>query len=189
MEFWDVLENRHSARDFSDQPLTRDTVERIIHAAGMAPSAMNSQPWRFHVAAGGARQRVGAVMAQATAHLEEYMSLIGPDHYEMAVKWYSELGGAPVVIGVSMAPAQDDFEYTNTLLSIGAAVENLLLAATAEGLAACNVTFLKWLGAGLEEVFGIHEGRHIVAVIALGHPGETPPPAPPKNPDISDWLD
>ncbi len=189
MEFWTALEGRHSVRDFSDEPLSREAVEHVIRAAGLAPSAMNSQPWRFHVAMGAARQRAGAVIAQATAHLTEYMSVLGPEKYELAVKWYSELGGAPVVIGVSMVPATDEFESTNALLSIGAAIENLLLAVTADGLAACNVTFLKWLDEGLEEAFCIGDGRKVIAVIALGHPGPLPSAAPPKHADIADWLD
>lgn len=189
MDFWKVVQNRHSVRDFSDEPVSRESVERIIHAAGLAPSARNAQPWRFHVSTGSSRVRVGAVIAQATAHLDEYMTLLGPELYERAVRWYSDLGGAPVVIGVSMERPSDEWDLNNELLSMGAAIENLLLAATAEGLAACNITFLKWLRQGLEDVFDVAEGRSIIAVIALGHHGEAPDEVPPKKLDISDWLE
>ncbi|PKQ15474.1 MAG: hypothetical protein CVT67_09155 [Actinobacteria bacterium HGW-Actinobacteria-7] len=189
MDFWQVVESRHSVRDFSNEPLARESIERVLHAASLAPSVRNSQPWRFHVATGVSRVRVGAVIAQTTAHIAEYMSVLGPELYELTLKWFSELGGAPAVIGVSIVPAEDELESINTLLSTGTAIENLLLAATAEGLAACNITFLKWVTADLESALQVSADRRIIAVIAVGHPGELPGTFPPKNVDIADWLD
>ncbi|MCP3903702.1 MAG: nitroreductase family protein [Planctomycetes bacterium] len=45
--FREIMERRRSVRDFSDRPVTRDVIERIIAAAGTAPSGANKQPWRF----------------------------------------------------------------------------------------------------------------------------------------------
>lgn len=189
MDFWQVVEARHSVRDFTADPVPRATLERIVHAASIAPSAMNEQPWRFHVATGATRAELGSLLSQATVHLSEYMDVLGPKRYEDAVKWYSSLGDAPVVIGVSMLKPETDIDSTHRLISIGAAVENLMLAATAEGLATCHITFSMWVRSEVESLLGVADDHTIVSVIALGHPGEIPPALPPKREDIADWLD
>lgn len=45
--FFEVLSLRRSVREFSDRPVSRETVEWIVRAAGSAPSGANKQPWRF----------------------------------------------------------------------------------------------------------------------------------------------
>lgn len=45
--FHDVMRRRRSVRMFSDKPVDRAVIERIIAAAGTAPSGANKQPWRF----------------------------------------------------------------------------------------------------------------------------------------------
>jgi nitroreductase len=189
VEFREVLEGRHSVREFSGTPIPKAAVDRVVAAAGLAPSLWNLQPWHFHIAADDARVRIGEIIARTTVHLAEYMEVLGPEGYQQAEKWYSELGGAPVVIGVSMVPSEDQLETTNMLLSVGAAVENLLLAAVDEGLGACNVTFTQWVREELEEAFGIGAGRVMTSVVVLGHPSETVVMRPPRNIDIADWVE
>lgn len=189
MEFWDVVENRHSVRDFEDVEVPREKLMKLLHAASAAPSAMNEQPWRYHVATGGARAEVGQMIGQATVHLTEYMDVLGPKHYEDALRWYSSLGDAPVVIGVSMPSPQSEFDGVNKLLSVGASIENLQLAATAEGLGSCNITFAWWVREDLARLFDVAEGWSVVAVIAIGVPSEVPPVAPPHAEDVADWLE
>ncbi|RJP39834.1 MAG: nitroreductase family protein [Phycisphaerales bacterium] len=45
--FLDVMRKRRSVRMFSDRPVSRQTIEQIVRAAGSAPSGANKQPWRF----------------------------------------------------------------------------------------------------------------------------------------------
>lgn len=189
MEFWDVLDARHSIRDFTDEPVERATIERLVHAASLAPSAENKQPWRFHVATGEARVRIGQILAQATVYLEEYLGMLPADKRDSVLKWFSSLGGAPVVIGVSMADADSDVATVNNLLSVGAAVENLLLAATADGLGACNVTFGWWVRDELASAFNLESGRSVTTVIVVGWPSNVPPVAPVHGEDILDWYE
>jgi len=188
MDFWQVVEARHSIRDFKSDPVSRKSLERLIHAAAAAPSAMNSQPWRYHVATGAARAEVGKIVAQATVHLEEYVEQLGPERFAQAVQWYSSLGDAPVLIAVSSPLPDSDFDRANNLLSIGASIENLLLAAIAEGLGACNITFTSWVREELAEFLGLDEDRIVVAIIAVGHPSEILPVAPRHRADIVDWV-
>ena len=45
--FYEIMDRRRSIRSFSDRDVSRETIERIILAAGTAPSGANKQPWRF----------------------------------------------------------------------------------------------------------------------------------------------
>lgn len=45
--FRDHMRKRHSVRDFSDTPVTREVIEACIETAGSAPSGANQQPWHF----------------------------------------------------------------------------------------------------------------------------------------------
>jgi nitroreductase len=45
--FFDVVRRRRSVRMFSDRPVSRATIEWLVHAAHSAPSGANKQPWRF----------------------------------------------------------------------------------------------------------------------------------------------
>ena len=46
-EFFEVMRRRRSVREFSDRPVSRETIEWIVRAAHSAPSGANKQPWRF----------------------------------------------------------------------------------------------------------------------------------------------
>ena len=52
MEFSQVVANRHSVRDFTDQPVSREDLVDIVRTAQQAPSWVNSQPWRVYAATG-----------------------------------------------------------------------------------------------------------------------------------------
>ncbi len=45
--FYEILDRRRTVRVFSDRPVSRQTIENVILAAGTAPSGANKQPWRF----------------------------------------------------------------------------------------------------------------------------------------------
>jgi nitroreductase len=150
---------------------------------------MNSQPWRFHVMQGDTRQKAGELVAQATLHLAEYVDHMQSWNREDALEWYSFLGHAPTLIAVSMPKEGSELDHTNNLLSVGASIENLLLGATAEGLAACNVTFPQWVSDELAVLVGLSDMRTVVAAVALGYPGSSEPLAPPHDQDVADWLE
>jgi len=190
MDFWEVVEKRHSVREFEPRAVERAHVERILRAASLAPSPKNSQPWRFHVATGQARAEVGEVMAQTTVHLTEYLETVGPEFFEAIARWYSTLGDAPVAIGVSMEACESDFDRVDELMSMGAALENLLLAATAEGLAACVVTFSRWVCDELKTALGVDSDREFVSLVVVGYPlSPQHGPRMEKRSDVAEWIE
>ncbi|MBS3957392.1 MAG: nitroreductase family protein [Clostridiales bacterium] len=189
MQLFEAIEKRHSVRAFRSDTVPREALEKIMRAAALAPSALNEQPWLFYVTSGETRRRVGEIMAQSTTHLEEYVDLIGPERMSEAVRWYSELGNAPVVIVCAMPKADDPFGRLNKQISVGAAIQNVLLAATAIGLAACNITFAFWVRDELASHLGVPKDHEIVTIIALGYSAEHEPVSPPHKSDIAEYLD
>jgi nitroreductase len=188
MELIQAIHQRHSVRAFSPEPVSHEDIQQLIEAGAAAPSAYNSQPWRFHIAIGASRDRVNEIMALSTVHLTEYMEVLGPERFQQVEDFYANLGHAPIVIACSVPETETELDRLNEYLSAGAAIENILLAATALGLGSCNITFSFWVRGQLLEAFEIPEGREIVSLVLIGHPGEKPV-APEHREDVATILD
>ena len=50
MQVEDALKSRHAVRDFTDQPVTKETIQEIVRLAQQTPSWVNSEPWRVYAA-------------------------------------------------------------------------------------------------------------------------------------------
>jgi nitroreductase len=188
MDVMQAIHARHSIRSFLETPLSRDQIDRLVEAGSAAPSPGNSQPWRFHIATGEARDRVNQVMALSTVHLTEYLDAIGPENLKRVEEFYANLGGAPAVFAVSLPVAEGELDRINEYLSAGAAIENILLAATEMGLGACNITFSFWVRDQLLEAFQVPEGRQIASLVLVGYPAEKPV-APEHREDVATILE
>ncbi len=174
MELFEAMSKRHSFRAFKKEPVPRDVLDKMMLAASLAPSSMNEQPWRFYIAVDEARARVGEVLVRNTAHVEEYLRVIGVQADEHAERWFAELGDAPVVIACTMSPAEDDFARLNKQIAMGCAMQNIMLAAVELGVATCAVTFAYWVRDDLAQVLGIPEERTVIAMMAVGYPAVDP---------------
>jgi nitroreductase len=174
MELYEAIGSRRSVREYDGTEVARPVLERLIAAAGQAPSSHNSQPWHFHVATGAVRDAVCEITALSTVHLQEYLDLLPPSRMAQAERFFSSLGGAPVVIAVSVPVSEDELSRINTYLATGGAVQTLMLAARAEGLACCCITFAFWVRDRLASLLGVESDREIVSLVLVGHPAETP---------------
>jgi nitroreductase len=188
MEVRDAIMRRRSVRMFDGTPVSREVLERLIEAAGTAPSPYNSQPWHFHVTTGATRDAVCQVTALSTVHLQEYLEVLPVDQLESAERFFASLGNAPIVIVVSTAVAEDDLSRINAYMSTGGAVENLMLSAQDEGLGCCNLTFAFWVRDRLADLLHIGADREIVSMVLVGHPAEVPKPLA-RRTDIATYLD
>lgn len=174
MEVFEAIMNRRSIRKFDSAPVDRDVLERLVAAANAAPSAANSQPWHFHITTGAARDAVCGITALSTVHLQEYLDMLPPSDFEAAERFFANLGNAPVVAAVTVPVAEDEASRINDVLATGCAIENLMVAAFAEGLGCCNITFSFWVRDKLSELLGVPADREIISLILIGHPSELP---------------
>lgn len=110
MEFFEVLNTRRSIRSFLPDLVTREEVEVILHAACMAPSARNRQPWHF-----------------AVIDRPEMLEQIAERH-----PFAKFANRAPMAIVVCAVPEKGSRDFW--VQDCSAATMNLLLAARALGL-------------------------------------------------------
>jgi len=52
MDVYEAVTSRRAVRGFTDEPVSREVLERVVSAAAWAPSGSNVQPWRIYVVAG-----------------------------------------------------------------------------------------------------------------------------------------
>lgn len=174
MDVMTAIDERHSCRVFDGEPVPREIIDRLLHAAAQAPSAGNAQPWRFHVATGKTREALGEAMAMTTVHLQEYMDMFTSEQLDSFERFYSELGRAPVIIAVTVPPVHDDGERVNNYVSAGCALENVLLASVEFGISCCSITAPVWVRERLSEILSIGKDWEIVSLVLAGYAAETP---------------
>jgi nitroreductase len=160
MAFIELARSRWSVRRFVDRTVDDATLQILLEAARMAPSAANRQPIQFIVIHTGGRQ----------AALRRI--------YDR--DWFAT---APIVLCACVIPAQawrrmDGRGYQDFDLAL--AVDHLMLAATEEGLGTCLVAAFDPDAA--REVLGIEEGAEPVVFVALGYPADDGPPPKDRKP-------
>jgi nitroreductase len=150
-----LLGRRRMVRRFTDAPVDDATVNRLLRAAGRAPSAGNTQPWAFVVVRDEEKRR-----ALAHAALDQ-----------------SFVAAAPVAI-VAAADARRARERYGARAERYALIDTafaslcLLLAVTEERLGACFVGAFD--DAAVARIVGLPDGVRPLAVIPVGHPAERP---------------
>ncbi len=187
MELFDAIRTRRSIRGYTDQPIMTEVIERVLAAAVWAPSAHNRQPWRFAVlTAPETKERLARAMGDRL-RADRLADGDGPKAVARdAQRSYTRLTGAPVVLAVCLTMADMDSypdtrrkkaEYTMAVQSVAMAVQNLLLAAHAEGLGACWMCAPLFCSDTVCEALGLPEDWEAQAVITLGYPASAGKPA------------
>lgn len=195
MDVLKAITERKSIRAYSSKAVPRKLVEEIITCAGMAPSAINLQPWEFVVTYGEEKDRL--VRRLQRAHAERQISC-GPGTSRPLPKKFSRRSkealavmepaivrdgtsfnqfieegscsfyGAPLVILVAIDRVFPPIRY----LDVGLAVAYLLLAAHAKGLSTCPIGLVTAYGDEIAESLNISKEKEIVLAVALGYRDE-----------------
>ncbi len=161
----------------AEAPVPADLIDRLLVAATWAPNHKRTWPWRFTVLTGGARARLGSAMAERAAEA-------GADDAKVAKLGTKYLRSAAVVlVWVARRDTADEVRRREDRDAVAAAVQNLLLAATANGLGSYWGTVADHLVPAVREVAGLDDRHDLVALVYLGWPTATVPaperPAPP----------
>lgn len=189
MDLFDTLARRRSVRKYRSDPVPPADIARILQAANMAPSAMNHKPWEFLVVTGETILELGASFERV---LERFRKTRGEELPAEMVTFSRNYGNAPVVV-VVLCTASDHPNFQRAYLeSASAAMENLLLAATALGLGTCWVTGPLEDESVLRRILEIPDDRTLVAITPLGYPEELPESHPAEDPDLAKkirWIE
>lgn len=191
-----IIKNRRSIRRYSDTPVPGEMVEEVLQAGIAAPSSKNRQPWHFVVVSGKAKAEMLDVMAQGLVREKEQPLLPQSARYINGAKHTLKImTQAPVTIFVinqlglpfkdAIGAEERIYEVCNAQ-SIGAALENMTLAATELGLGSlwiCDTFF-----AQAELNTWLHSDGELFAAMTIGFADEKPPARSRRSLDeVVDW--
>lgn len=161
MEFFDVVSRRYSHRTaFLDQPVPDADVRRIVEAGIQAPSGQNCQTTSFVVVTDPElRKGISELLSTPATQTAPVILVVLSEHV--------------------VAPCGMSFEVED----YAAAVENMLLAATALGYATVwmdGMTKAPVANAAIAKLLNVPEGKTVRTILPLGVPAETSAPKPRK---------
>ncbi len=184
MNILDAITTRQSIGNVKPDPIPPALIKLLLHAAVQAPNHYRVRPWRFVVLEGHGLESLGEVFAQA--FLRDHPEVSS----EVLEKEKQKALRAPLVIVVGVdLPSEPKVLEVENICAASAAVENLLLAAHDQGLAA------KWRTGNhaqdplVKEFLGFTPDQTIIALVYLGYP--VSPPAPINRPGYEDrtrWI-
>jgi coenzyme F420-0:L-glutamate ligase / coenzyme F420-1:gamma-L-glutamate ligase len=142
-----LMRSRRSIRRYRGDAVGRDVLDRLFLSAASAPSAHNRQPWRYLVIEGApAKAALAGAMGERLAADRSRDGDLSDAIARDVSRSHARITGAPVVILVCLTLEEADVypdetrsraEFLMAVQSTAMATQNLLLAAHAEGLAAC----------------------------------------------------
>ena len=165
MDAMDAILTRHSVAKVKPDPLPRELIEKLLQAAVQAPNHYRVRPWRFVVLTGKSRETLGDVMAQSLKKLNPNLPDSGLD-----IERAKPLR-APVLIAVGVdKPSEAKVLEIENMCAVAAAVENLLLAAHAEGLGAMWRTGPAARDPEVKKFLGFEPDQQLLAFVYIGYP-------------------
>jgi nitroreductase len=165
MDALEALLTRHSVSKVKTDPVPRTLIESLLHAAVQAPNHYRVRPWRFVVLTGKSRHALGEVLAQALKKQNPELPEAG-----MEIERAKPLR-APVLIAIGVdKPADPRVLEIENICAVAAAVENLLLAAHAEGLGAMWRTGSAARDPDVKKFLGFTPEQELISFVYIGYP-------------------
>jgi nitroreductase len=148
METWQAINTVRVVRRFSDRPLARDDLERILNAGRRTGSSRNEQRWAF-------------IVVETRERLRD---LVGVGRYA------EHIGGAAVAIAL-VSPEPENVRQGNSIMwDLGRAAQNMVLAAWDLGIGSVTATVHSPSRAA--ELLGLPAGQQCAFVLSFGYPAD-----------------
>jgi nitroreductase len=187
-EVLEAIKTRRSIRSYEAKAVPLDILQMLVEAANQAPSAMNTQPWRFVVVTD---QKLRQLLAQTAApNARKYFDAFresNPERYAVIMKRFDDMTdpvyySAPAVIFVIGSGPQAAEGCPMACL-------NLMLAARSLGLGTCWVKLGSLITENPEitKTLNLKEDEQIFGPIILGYPREIPEEPKKKEPAVI-WI-
>jgi nitroreductase len=150
METWDAIRARRNVRQYTDKPIARDDLERILDAGRRAPSASNWQPWNFVVVVDRGQLSELSAVWRAAGHVAR----------------------SAATIAIVAQDPEDDRHRDLLMYDLGQATANIMLAAADLGIGSGHSAVADQQKA--QQVLGFPDGHQCVYLVALGYPADRP---------------
>ena len=152
--------------------IPHDLVRELCDLAQWAPNHKRTWPWRFALLEGDARARLGNALA-------DVMAAMG-DPPEKVDKTRGKYLRTPATLVIGSAPGDSPLRTAENRDATSAGIQNLMLGATAAGLATYWGSCPKGANDTVVDLCGFEPGTHIAALVYLGW--ATSEVAPPDRP-------
>ena len=208
----DFIYKRKSIRKFKDQEVPKEDLMEMLKAATYAPSAKNQQNWHFTVITNKDKiEEIAKVVADRHTEIADLAEEEKDrDNMNKFLKYYTVFKNAPVLV-LFYAKPYKSIEYKilndkpeckdlydiaisskSEIQTIGAAIENFLLAAANMGYGACYMTGPIHSKDKIYEIIGHDESEgELMALVPVGVPEDKEAPQPKRLPleDVVTFID
>lgn len=200
--FLSIIEARHCKRAFLDKPVPLEILERVLRAAGHAPSPRNTQYWRVAVVTGpalsGLVDRLCALFDADEPTRPDYPNR--PDVMDPVYARRGQLAGAGVhaALGIARddragrrAHLRNNYRFygapvamifhlpgqavAGTFLEMGFFLQNVMVGLVASGLGSCPQYSVAGYPDAIRDVLGLGADRLVVCSLSVGYPDESAP--------------
>ncbi len=156
MELQEALLKRRSVRRYTEEPVSRDMIDKLLHAAMSGPSACNCMPWEFYAVTDGAA-------LERLRHVTPYTNMNAP---------------LAIVVCGNLSRAMKGIPSAFWVQDCSAATENILLAAVDMGLGSvwCGVHPNKEIEERVRTALNLSDNEVPLNIIFIGHGAESPAP-------------
>lgn len=195
-DFYALVESRKSIRKYKSEMPARQVLDRVLNAALHAPSGKNLQNWRFIVVTGEKRDAYLKYSQKSWLGIQPILKQkLKPSLYEFTERFFFTLGEAPVIIFCYSVNTPDE-RYHTSIGSVYMAVQNINLAAVAEGLGCCTMGAPLEIKDEVDEFLGVktwpeyQRGElELLCAVTLGIPDHNPPKAARQTEGRILWMD
>ena len=149
-----AIRARRSHKQYGSEPVSEEVVRELVDLARLAPNHKLTNPWRFRLLGPQSRARIDELVPEAEV---------------------LKLHRAPTLVLVTAIRSEDDLLAEEDVQATAAAVQTMLLAATARGLASYWRTPGCFREQPVREAVGLAENEVVVALVHLGPPASDPP--------------
>ena len=158
MNFNELVKIRQSVREYLPLPVEREKIERCLEAARLAPSACNSQPWKFIVVD---EPELKTKIAETT-----FSKLVATNRFTLEAPAFIVITSERPKILVTLGSIKQNNQLN--LIDLGIAAEHICLQAAEEGLGSC---ILGWFNEHrVKQLLQIPGLKRVHLIISLGYP-------------------
>ena len=169
MKFQDVINKRHSIREYEKKQVPQSVLKELIINATKAPSGANTQPWVFYVIQSKKKRDKMAEIIRDYYKKSGYKLIQNHKYKNILENFYVNLGDAPCLIFVFYKTIKG---FPNPVLSASAilAAGNLINAAVEKGLGTCWINSFLLRRKKISEILKVPKDQKLVAPLIVGYP-------------------
>jgi nitroreductase len=170
MKLQEAIDKRYSVREFEPKKVPKEIIKKLIVNASKAPSAGNWQPWEFYVIDSEKKiKQISNLNGTLLIKQKKDVDKLEKNIRKVALNFYKTLGNCKTIILIYMKKEDNKDYRLSKILSISAAIENLMLSALEYNLGTCWIGSLKKVEKEINHLLKI-KNKELIAGILIGYP-------------------